>query len=60
MKDNLITFGIGLAILIALSILIILVVNTNLGFWIIFGIFVLVASYVMGVLAREVWRIRKL
>jgi hypothetical protein len=60
MKDNLITFGIGLAILIALSILIILVVNTNVGFWIIFAIFVLVASYVMGTLAREVCRLRKL
>jgi len=60
MKDKFITFGIGLAMLIALSILIVLIVNTSLGLWIIFGIFVLVASYVMGTLAREVWRLRKL
>jgi hypothetical protein len=60
MKDKFITFGIGLAMLIALSILIVLIVNTSLGLWIVFGIFVLVASYVMGTLAREVWRLRKL
>ena len=60
MKDRFITFGIGLAMLIALSILIMLIVNTSLGLWIVFGIFVLVASYVMGTLAREVWRLRKL
>ena len=60
MKDRFITFGIGLAMLIALSILIVLIVNTSLGLWIVFGIFVLVASYVMGTLAREVWRLRKL
>jgi hypothetical protein len=59
-KDRFITFGIGLAMLIALSILIMLIVNTSLGLWIVFGIFVLVASYVMGTLAREVWRLRKL
>jgi hypothetical protein len=60
MKDKFITFGIGLSILIALFIMIVLIMNTNLGFWIIFGIFVLVASYVLGVLVREVWRLRKI
>jgi hypothetical protein len=60
MKDKFITFGIGLGILIALSVMIVLIMNTNLGFWIIFGIFVLVASYVLGVLVREVWRLRKI
>jgi hypothetical protein len=60
MKDRFITFGIGLAILIALSVMIVLIVNTNIGFWIIFGIFVLVASYVLGILVREVWRLRKI
>jgi hypothetical protein len=60
MKDRFITFGIGLVILIALSVMIVLIVNTNIGFWIIFGIFVLVASYVLGILVREVWRLRKI
>jgi hypothetical protein len=60
MKDTFITFVIGLAMLAVLSIFIVLVLSTSFGLWILFGFFILVASYVIGNLAREVWRLKKI
>lgn len=59
MKDKAITFGIGLVSFAILFTLLILIVSTGIGQWMLLGTIVVVASYTIGWLIRDMWRMRE-
>lgn len=59
MKDKAITFGIGLVAFAIFFTLLVLIVSTSIGQWIILGAVTIVASYTIGWLIRDIWRMRE-
>lgn len=59
MKDSLIIFGIGLVAFAIFFTLLVLIVSTGIGQWILLGAVTIVASYMIGLLIRDMWRMRE-
>jgi hypothetical protein len=59
MKDKVITFGIGLVAFAIFFTLLVLIVSTGIGQWMLLGAIVIVASYTIGWLIRDMWRMRE-
>lgn len=59
MKDKFLTLLIGAAVFLGLTTIIWAVASTGIGYWVLFTAMILVASYAVGWLVRDIWDLRR-